>query len=572
MDQYGLTQLSVGRTNLDQGVNHRLGDRSTYTVVEKLAGLLGQFNWDVFYQYGRYEDQSTFTNERINSRFDQAVDVIEGLSGPECADAAAVAAGCEPLNVFGPNAASAAALAYFHYNPVTLVENAQQVMGAQTEGSLLSLPGGPLALSLGTEYRQESQDVQQDGLGAEGALFSTYGPSSTASFSVKEAYAEVLAPVLKDAPFAKTLQVDGAVRESDYNTVGSATTWRLGLQWAPTSDVRFRVTRSYSVRAPNLTELYTPGQGTYTTYYDPCSAIYINQGSKYRVANCAALGIPAGYVDPLAPDQREATTLGNTALKPEKSRDWTVGFVLTPRVVPNLTVEVDWWSIDIAEAIDTLPQQEIINSCVDSPTLSNPYCPLVQRNGTFQGRAVGVAITNVNLVPLNIGALDAEGVDFNVGYGLHLGSHFLGQENGLNWSLAGSYYIKNNSEVNANDPSDIFRLAGETVLPKLRVNLTTQFTAGPLSFDWIVRYIGRAVVDENDGWNFYEDNRVGSVVYHDLFASYDIGNRVTISGGVNNALNRSPPTNDSIGVILGELAQPYDYVGRYFFLQGKVKF
>src|SRR6185437_12800858 len=74
MDQYGLSQLSVGRTDWDQGVNHRLGDRSTYTLVEKLGGLLGQFNWNVFYQYGRYQNESTFTNDRVASRYQQALD------------------------------------------------------------------------------------------------------------------------------------------------------------------------------------------------------------------------------------------------------------------------------------------------------------------------------------------------------------------------------------------------------------------------------------------------------------------------------------------------------------------
>src|SRR5581483_12118082 len=104
-------------------------------------------------------------------------------------------------------------------------------------------------------------------------------------FDVKEAFAELLAPIVKDLPFAKSLELDGAVRESHYDTVGSTNTWRLGAQWAPTADVRFRVTRSFSVRAPNLTELYSPGQGTFATYYDPCSAVYINQGSPHRAAN-----------------------------------------------------------------------------------------------------------------------------------------------------------------------------------------------------------------------------------------------------------------------------------------------
>lgn len=571
MDQNGLSQISVGRTDWDQGVNHRLGDRSTYTLVEKLSGALGGFNWNVFYQYGRYQNESTFTDDRITSRYLQALDVIQGPSGPECADPAAVTAGCKPLDIFGPRAATPAALAYFLYSPVTNIQNSQQVTGGQIEGPVVRLPAGPLAVSAGVEYRKESQDTQQDGLGSEGDLFYQYGPSSKASFAVKEAYAEVLAPVLKDRPFAKALELDGAVRESDYDTAGSSTTWRLGAQWAPTRDVRFRVTRSFSVRAPNLTELYSPGVGSFGTYYDPCSAVYIQQGSSHRAANCAALGVPAGYVDPLAGDQRNEYTLGNPSLGPEKSRSWTAGVVLTPARLAPLELEVDWWSIDIAAAINALPVQQIVNGCVDAASLGNSLCPLVLRGGTFEGRPVGIAITQVNLAPLNIGALEAEGVDFNLAYGLDLPARLLRSQSSLSWMLDGSYYIKNDSLVNASDPSNVIRLAGETVLPKLRANLTTQLEAGSASFDWILRYISHAVVDENDPPLFYADNKVGSIVYSDLYGSYEFRPGFTLSAGINNLMNRNPPTNDSIGVLLGELAQPYDYVGRYFFLEFKAR-
>src|SRR5581483_483678 len=136
-----------------------------------------------------------FTDDRITSRYLQALDVIQGSTGPQCANAAAVAAGCQPLNIFGPHSATPAALAYFLYSPTTNIQNSQEVTGAQIEGPLVALPGGPLAMSAGVEYRKETQDTEQDGLGAEGDLFYQYGPSSMASFDVKEAFAELLAPI-----------------------------------------------------------------------------------------------------------------------------------------------------------------------------------------------------------------------------------------------------------------------------------------------------------------------------------------------------------------------------------------
>ena len=165
------------------------------------------------------------------------------------------------------------------------------------------------------------------------------------------------------------LEFEAADRISDYDTVGRTNTWKLGAQWAPSDDFRFRIMRASSVRAPNLTELDSPGSTSLTGYYDPCSALNINLGSSTRAANCAKLGVPANFVDPLAAEDRLIDTVGNPNLTPETARSWTIGGVLTPRPLPGLMLSVDWWSIDIYGAINSLPVQDIINGCVDAPTI-----------------------------------------------------------------------------------------------------------------------------------------------------------------------------------------------------------
>ena len=342
--------------------------------------------------------------------------MIECPNGPECADPAVVAAGCKPLNIFGPNAATPQATQYFHYNPVTDITNTQTVAGAQLSGKLFDLPAGPLSFSSGLEYRRETQKVTQDPLGAqEGAFFFTYGPSSEAAFNVKEGFVEALVPILNDKPFAKVLQFEAADRVSDYDTIGRTNAWKLGAQWAPSDDFRFRIMRASSVRAPNLTELYSPGT-TSAGYYDPCSALYVNLGSSTRAANCAKLGIPANYVDSLAEEARLINNVGNPNLSPETARSWTVGGVLTPRQLPGLRLSVDWWSTDIDGAINALPVQTIINGCVDAASISNTLCPLVVRGNSVYGGGTSDphAITVVHVSPLNIGVLRTEGSTFRV--------------------------------------------------------------------------------------------------------------------------------------------------------------
>ena len=574
MDANGLTDISVGRTDWDQGINVRRNDRDTWTTVSKLEGDIGSdLTWNTFYQFGRYDNESIFTDDRIQSRYQQALNVVEGPNGPECADSAAVAAGCEPLDIFGPNAATPLATQYFHYNPVTDIINTQQVAGAQLSGKLFNLPAGPISFSSGVEYRRETEKVTQDPLAASGALFFTYGPSSEAAFNVKEAFLEALAPILTDKPFAKVLEFETADRVSEYDTIGRTNTWELGTQWAPSDDIRFRIMRASSVRAPNLTELDSPGSTSLSGYYDPCSALNINLGSSTRAANCAKLGIPANYVDSLAEEARLIDTVGNPNLKPETARSWTVGGVLTPHQLPGLLLSADWWSIDIYGAINTLPVQDIVNGCVDAASINNPFCPLVVRGHSVYGGGTTdpYAITVVNVSPINIGVLEAEGVDFKSMYTSPWNEELFNAPSRFSVSLNGTYYIKNDSIVNENDPSDVVHMAGDSTLPRLRINLTPEVDIRSFSLAWSVRYIAASKVDIDDSLLFDNDNNVASRTYNDVYATYVFAKpQVQLSFGINNLFNVAPPLNASTyeGTGAGAL---YDNIGRYFFMRVAVK-
>ena len=80
------------------------------------------------------------------------------------------------------------------------------------------------------------------------------------SVNVKEAYAELAVPILKDTPFFQELSINGAGRITDYSTSGTVKTWKLSAKWAPVSDLTFRGTLSRDIRAPNLIELFAGPQ------------------------------------------------------------------------------------------------------------------------------------------------------------------------------------------------------------------------------------------------------------------------------------------------------------------------
>lgn len=563
MDANALGSITVSRTDRDNGANVRRLARQTYTGVAKLDGTLtSSIKWSAFAQYGEFTNNDVFAGERVVPRFYEAIDVVSGPNGPMCRSATARAAGCLPLNIFGPNAATPAALAYFQHDETTLVTNTQTVFGGQINGDLFSLPAGPLAFSLGAEYRRETTKVVADPLSVRGELFDKIGADLTGRFDVKEVFGEVSVPLFRDQPFAKSLEVDGAVRISDYSTIGTTTTWKGGVVYAPVEDIRLRLTRSRSVRAPNLSELFNSGALSNSVYLDPCDATQINS-SPNRAKNCAALGIPAGYVDPLLGVAKFVQTGGNPNLAPERSDSLTVGVVLKPSFLPGLSASVDYFDIKIDRAINTLPINNILSGCVDGPTPSPLLCSQIIR------RADG-GITQVDVSPLNVGSLRARGIDFNADYRTRLGT--LGSDPlmvGL--SVFGSYYIKNAVIADRSKPDVVLNYAGSILVPKFRGNATASVDVGPLSIAWTARYISPTKADLNVGSEYRDDNNVARRLYNDIYVKYDLTSKFQVGAGVNNLFDTHPPfsADTYTGTFGGSL---YDNVGTYFFLTAGVKF
>lgn len=550
------TTLSVGRTNIDQGINHRLIDRETITGVVGLEGELGsRFKWLAFYQYGRYDADTARTHGRIQSKFLQAIDVVSGPNGPVCRSGAA---GCVPLSLFGPDAATPEALSYFDYTARRSLRNTQEVAGLQLTGSAFDLPAGPVQIAAGAEYRRESLRAIADPRAAAGELHNITDASADASFNVKEVFGEVLVPLLRNVPFARDLSVEGAVRYSDYSNIGSTVAWKLGGQWAPVDDLRVRVTRSRSVRAPNLSELYNPGSQAGNFLIDPCDATQRNLTTN-RAANCTALGLPATFVDPFGNVAKQVVTSGNPNLREEVSTSWTAGAVLTPRFLPGFAASIDWWKIDLKGAISSVPLQRILDNCVDSASISNPFCSVITRNA--EG---GIAL--VQAVPLNVGSLKAEGIDFQASYRHGLGGSVQGR-----LAFASTLLLKNELQVVANDPTTLDLNKGEVDNPTFRFNLTPGISVGPLTLDWTVRYISATKADMQAGVEGRDDNDVKSRLYNDLYASVEVARNFRLYAGINNLFDVDPPFGALTYQGTGRGAL-YDNIGRYFFIGVNTKF
>ncbi|GFE80082.1 TonB-dependent receptor [Steroidobacter agaridevorans] len=571
MEAKGLTSLNIDRTYGNFPVREEDHRRRTSTVGMELSGeIAADINWSAFAQYGRVKDHAIQGNVPWKSHWLAARDVITGPNGtPVCRSEAARAEGCVPLNIFSQIPASEALKNYVMSDRDEYRTTTQQLFGAEIHGSAFQLPAGKIGYAFGVEYRKDTLKNEDDPMALSGELVYGGGPGARSeldvSASVKEVFTEVLVPVLADAPFARRVNLELAYRYSDYNTVGGTNAWKAGLIWEPLQGFSMRGVQSRSVRTPNFGELYEPvfTNTTLGSITDPCM-VASYYATAERAANCAALGVPApGIVDPKVGPH--VTTGGNPELGPETSDSLTIGFVWQPSFLPNFDLTVDYWDIDIEDVIYQLSYIQVLNLCVDMPSIDNQYCAAQGRNLTPNVPTsqhgilmpAGAALW-VKAQQANISRLYANGVDVSLSYRIDVGPGRLG------FRLAGTRLIEDVLETTPGVAAGDQRRDGAYTNPKTRATLTTTYDVGNFGMALSSRYWGKGLgnVLAMSGEQ-YQDNTVPSVTYHDLSARYTFGGH-TVNFAVNNLFDKFPPQMGfgEPGIYFG--GQVYDLVGRNY--------
>jgi outer membrane receptor protein involved in Fe transport len=337
----GLDTIRVGRISEDFGASLVSRTNDTYRAVIGIQGELGGgWSIDAYGQYGKNNNVFEIERNVIRANLPLAVDAVDqGLATTGVANGNIVCRssltnpgnGCIPLNIFGPFGTrefvfTPPAGGYIFGTSRAELELEQKVAALSISGEPFSTWAGPVSLALGAEYREESADQEVDPL-SQASGYGLGNPKALAgSLDVKEAFAEVVAPLASDRPWLQTLDVNGAVRYTDYSTSGSVVTWKVGANWAPSDDIRFRATRSRDIRAPNILELFSS-----------------------RVQSTAGVLDPFTNSSPIF----QSFSLGNPNLDPETADTTAVGVVVQPSFVPGLQFSVDYYDISVADAIST---------------------------------------------------------------------------------------------------------------------------------------------------------------------------------------------------------------------------
>ena len=321
------TSFGYGRNWINLGVITGRDTTSTYRIVGGLRGdLFGDFKWDAYYQYGHVDYDQVISNDPIVANFKNALNSVRNSAGQIVCSITLTSptSGCVPLNPFG-NAVDPAAKAYVYGTSEQKIALDQHVAAVNIHGNLLRLPAGPVSVALGIEHREDIATGTADALSQSTAFFAGNGGNFHGQINVTEGYFETEIPILSNLNLAKSLSLNGAVRESSYSISGLITSWKVGSVYEPSDWLRFRVTRSRDIRAPSLNELYGPPQVSTTTITD------ISRNSQ-GIGNIISSG--------------------NANLTPELGDTLTGGIVLTPHgALRGLRVSVDYYTIDLTNAI-----------------------------------------------------------------------------------------------------------------------------------------------------------------------------------------------------------------------------
>jgi len=555
--------ITVARGFYDIGnVHFRSNNETPHGTIGVEGNLGGTWHYDAHYSYGVNKFREDFSNNftLLTGRYyPLAVDAVyynpannsiyqfpNGAPPPAnykltcrslvpgqvvSAATAANAVGCVPLNIFGPNSATqaspAGAIDYVNRADYNAVRYTQHAAGINIRSTPFSTWAGPVSIAFGGEYRKESEKLTAGPLATAGVFAIGNTIPFSGSFNVKEGYFETIVPLARDMAFAKSLDVNGAVRYADYNLAGGQTTWKVGGVWEPLDGLRFRVNRSRDLRAPALYESFSPGASVLTQ-------------------------ITLNGVSPFIPQNR---TVGNPNLKPEVANTLTIGAVVQPRGIPGLSASVDYYKINISDTIDSLLGNTVANFCAAG---IQSYCSFI----TFA--ADGKTPVSLTAGYQNIGAYRSSGLDMVLSYKLPLGG-----TSSLTTRFSGTYAL--HSYVTA---------AGLTVdhagengqgtlgqIPRFRGNLSTTYDNALFSLTAQLLYISKGKNDRT--FNTLpsltiNDNEIEAIAYLNLYGSIKVTDRLSLNMTIDNAFNQDPPEAGYATQGQPTNGQLYDKIGRSF--------
>jgi iron complex outermembrane recepter protein len=582
-----------------------IGGDGAFTVMGK------DWTWDTYAEYAEAPQYLRITNMPLLPNLFAAINAIAGtgtgaggngiaVGSIGCAEAAARAAGCEPYNIIGTGVTNTAAATNYIIpanGPMADIKQRQEAFGATLNMKPLTLWAGDLSLALGVDYRLENFHINSDPYGngttlpvadpytaqypanpamcncnfentstdvtAGGAWYAGNYHEGGGQYTVDEVFVETGIPLYK-TPGWGSLDADLGARFEHYSQSGNWTTWKIGFVWdTPAPGVRIRAGESEDLRAPNLSEIYTP----------PTS-------------------INASATDPFLPGnpllEANQVTEGNLLLTPETSHGQEIGVVFQPEYIPGLRASADYYHANILHVIQTLSSaQTVVNNC-QAGNLTFCSQNAIPTQGGVPYNLGGIP-TAYNLQLTNIASVVTTGLDLEATYQFKL----------ENWGIPGNFALRalgtktyklvvcpnavgtvcvNEAGANGNySTSTTYNAEGGTT-PTWKLVYAEDYSNSFGSFTLIQRWFNAGTFSNNNvqcnpgscpvqtafqaiNYPTINYNHMPGAIYWDASAAWNVMEKGQLYVKVNNIANLLPPPSQ--GGFNGTL---YDVIGRMYYV------
>jgi len=529
----------IGKRNVEGGPRASVMTNASFRVVLGARGEAAGWDYDVNYQKNSVDSSVTYINDFFAPR------IGEALAG-------------NTYSVFTYNGVTSEQANMLTGVAMLRADLSTEIFFAQASRDTgISLPttDSNIQVAMGVERRDMSYDRDSDTVFEEGMLLGQGGATKSiaGSYSVTDVFFEAAIPVLEN------LDAELGFRASDYSTSGNHNTYKFGFTYAPSDMVTIRTGYNRTIRSPNITTMFAPQNQGLWAGSDPCAG----ETPDYTAAQCALTGVTAGQYGSIVASpasQYNALYGGNTEVGPEVADTISFGIVANP--IEDLTVSIDWWSVQLEDAIGSVSAATSLKECAENNNAA--LCALINRGnaGTlWLGTSGYISSTTTNL-----GEVNFAGVDLIATYGMEVGGGDLALRLNGSRSLERETLVLPGVETTRVDCNGIANDA-QCTYPNMdwRHSLSATYSKD----DWTVgaawRYFG-SVDYQGSNDVLASDGALDAVSYVDLNGSYTLSENITFSGGARNLLDKEPPmVGGGLNATNANSYGNYDVLGRYVY-------
>lgn len=450
-------------------------------------------------------------------------------------------------------------------------ESSITLVDAKLTWQTLELPGGPLAIATGAEWRKEKTDTPPVPYTDTSEIVGLGYSAFTADRTIYAGYVEFGLPLLP------SLEVQAAYRYDHYSDYGHSTTPQVRVNWQPIDQIALRGSYSEAFRAPGPTES--------------------GDSSSLGFTNIAII------------------TVGDPSVKPETAKSYTGGIVFRP--FDATSIAVDYFRIDRDNEITSADQSTIVGGL---PTTGEPLSriPGTQPNSFLYYDTEGQLAT-ISGPFSNLAETSTDGIDIDIRQEFDVTDRDR-IEIALNWTNVFSFSktTPDGTEFEYAGTQGPYALSSAGGTPRNRGTLEVAWTRDLFSVSGRLNYVsGMRMIDhqgeelhevvglDGETWDgthatstfegaYYNVdpngivcgvyNPDGSVPYGDcktpdfltldLYGKFNLSDRMEISASILNATNKHAPFNPyTYGAINYNPAFTQDgAVGRYFTVGARFSF